>query len=373
MKENVKNSNKRIRQFTTLAKLGTILNSTLDKKEVRRMAMEAATSLMNCEVSSLLLLDPDSNELYFEVALGDGEEKLKEIRLKEGEGIAGWVSMHDEPLLITDVSKDPRHFKSVDKKSNFTTRDMLCVPLKVKDTVIGVLQAINKLDEEVFNDEDMELFQLFANQVAIAVDNARLYEELQDAFLQTSEALADAIDKRDPYTGGHTKRVVKYSMAIAKYLNMNPNEEEHLKVAAILHDIGKIGIEDVILRKPSKLNEDEFNEIKKHPKFGCEIMGKVSHLKDVIPGMRFHHERIDGKGYPDGLNGNTIPLIAKIIAVADTFDAMTSDRPYRKGLDCDVAIEEIKRVSGFQCDEVVVGAFTKACNNGEIVEILEDK
>lgn len=373
LEQTVKYSKNKIKQFTTLAKLGTILNSTLDQKEVRQMAMEAATSLMNCEVSSLLLLDYDSNELYFEVALGDKGEKLKEIRLKEGEGIAGWVTKHDKPLVIPDVSKDPRHFKGADEKSKFITRDMLCVPLKVKSKVIGVLEAINKLDGDVFNDEDLELFQLLANQVAIAIDNARLYEGIQDAFLQTAEALADAIDKRDPYTGGHTKRVVKYSMAIAKYLNMNPSEKEHLKIAAILHDIGKIGIVDIILQKPSKLNEDEFNKIKKHPIVGGEIIEKIAHLKDVIPGMRYHHERVDGKGYPDGLDGSKIPLIAKIIAVADTFDAITTDRPYQKALNGDVAIEEIKRVSGLQFDEDVVRAFTKAYKNGDIFKRTGDK
>ena len=373
LKRTIRESEKRINQFTTLTELSAILNSTLDQAEVRKRAMEAATRLMNCMVGSLLLLDNNTNELYFEVALGDKGEKVKEVRLKEGEGIAGWVAKHSTPLVIPDVSKDPRHFKKADEKSEFVTRDMLCVPLKVKDKIIGVLEAVNKLDHEVFNNHDLELFQLLANQVAIAIDNARLYEEIHETFLQTAEALADAIEKRDPYTGGHTKRVVRYSMAIAKYLDIDPSLKECLRISAILHDIGKIGIQDIVLRKPLGLNEEEFNQMKKHPVLGHEIIGKVNQLRDVIPGMRYHHERFDGKGYPDGLSGSSIPLIAKIIAVADAFDAMTSDRSYRKALDMDVAIEEIERGSGKQFDRDVVMAFTKAYKNGDIFNDKEHK
>jgi HD-GYP domain-containing protein (c-di-GMP phosphodiesterase class II) len=362
----LRKSESKIKQFTTLAELSTILNSTLDQEEVRKRAMEAATRLMNCEVGSLLLLDDETNELYFEVALGEKGEKVKEVRLKVGEGIAGWVAEYGEPLLITDVSKDPRHSRKADERSEFKTRDMLCVPLKIKDKVIGVLEAINKLEREVFNNEDLELFKMLANQVAIAIDNARLYKELQETFLQTAEALADAIEKRDPYTGGHTKRVVNYSMSIVKYLDMNHEEKERIKISAILHDIGKIGIKDKILRKPSELDKDEFEEMKKHPILGQEIMEKVTQLKDVIPGMRYHHERLDGKGYPDGLSGNKIPLVAKIIAVADAFDAMTTDRPYRRALKWETAIDNLRRGSGEQFDGEVVKAFIRSYQSGDI-------
>ncbi|MDY6856911.1 MAG: HD domain-containing protein [Thermodesulfobacteriota bacterium] len=348
--------------------MSAILNSTLDQEEVRKRAMVAATRLMNCEVGSLLLLDEETNELYFEVALGEKGEKVKEIRLKVGEGIAGWVAEYGEPLLITDVSKDPRHSRKADERSEFKTRDMLCVPLKIKSKVIGVLEAVNKLDKEAFNNEDLELFKMLANQVAIAIDNAKLYRELQETFLQTAEALADAIEKRDPYTGGHTKRVVNYCMSIIKYIDMDHEEKERIKISAILHDIGKIGIKDIILRKTSELDKEEFEEMKKHPILGQEIMEKVSQLNDVIPGMRYHHERLDGKGYPDGLSGNKIPLVAKIIAVADAFDAMTTDRPYRKALKWETAIDSLKSNSGKQFDWEVVKAFIKSYQNGDIFD-----
>lgn len=354
-----------VKQFTTLAEVGTLLNSTLDQKIIRKRAMESITFLMNAEVGSLLLKDDEKNELYFEVALGDKGDKVKEIRLKIGEGIAGWVAERGESLLIQDVKKDPRFYKSADKKTDFVTRDMICVPVKVKDKVIGVLQAINKKGG-IFTEDDMRLFQLFSNQVAIALDNARLYEEIRETFFATAEALAEAIEKRDPYTGGHTKRVVYYSLAAAKYLNLTPREFELLKLSAILHDIGKIGVEDRVLRKPDKLNDEEARLMKMHPHMGADIMRHIKQLKDLIPGMMYHHERPDGKGYPDGLKDKDIPIIARVISVADTYDAMTTDRPYRKGLSHQTAIDEIKKEAGTQFDKDVALAFVKAFEHGEI-------
>lgn len=353
-------------QLRNLAKLSAILNSTLDPKEVQKRAMEAATELMDAEVGSLLLVDEMSNELYFEVALGEKSAQVKEIRLKIGEGIAGWVAQHGEPLIVEDVQNDPRFAKKADKKSSFVTRNMICVPVKIKDKTIGVLQAINRL-EGAFTREELDLFQMLANQVAIAIENAKLMEDLRQAFYETAEALAEAIEKRDPYTGGHTKRVVTYSMAAAEYLGLSQETMEQLKLSAILHDIGKIGVEDRVLRKQAGLNDEEFGQMKTHPMMGAEIMEHVEKLKYVIPGMKYHHEKFDGKGYPEGLKGADIPLIARIIAVADTFDAMTSDRPYRKGLSDETAINELIKFSNTQFDPDVVKAFIDAHKDGKII------
>jgi HD-GYP domain-containing protein (c-di-GMP phosphodiesterase class II) len=149
-------------------------------------------------------------------------------------------------------------------------------------------------------------------------------------------------------------------------MNLSDEEREHLKIAAILQDIGKIGIEDKILRKKAKLTDDEYTEMKRHPIVGAEIISHIKQLKNVIPGMRYHHERTDGGGYPEGLKGLNIPFIARIISVADTFDAMTTDRPYHAGLDDDAAIAELKRCAGMQFDKDVVDAFLQAYKNGDI-------
>lgn len=360
----LKRIEERVERLALLSQLSQILNSTLDHQEVRRRAMEAATRLMKAEAGSLLLVDEKTQQLYFKVALGDKEEAVKTITLKWGEGIAGWVAKNGKPLIVNAPEKDPRFFKGVDEKTDFKTRNLICVPVKVKEEVIGVLEAINKQGED-FDQEDLSLLTSLADQVAIALDNARLYQELEDMFFQTAESLADAIEKRDPYTGGHTQRVTSYSLAIAKHLHLSFLEKKWLKIASVLHDIGKIGIEDKILKKAERLNPEEFNTIKRHSDMGAEIIEHIRQLREIVPGVKYHHEQIDGKGYPDGLTGEDIPLLAKIVAVADTYDAMTTDRPYRKALEKGAAIEELRKCSGTQFDGEVVEAFIQAYQKGE--------
>ncbi|MBE9528457.1 MAG: HD domain-containing protein [Proteobacteria bacterium] len=354
----------RISHLSALHDIGSLLTSTLDQGLVRHMTIEALTKLMRTETGSLLLIDEETNELYFEVALGAEGEKIKRIRLGMGEGIAGWVAKHDSPVIISDVMKDDRFQSTFDHKSKFRTRNMICTPIKIHGRVIGVIQAINKMGGESFSQDDLKLFELFANQVAIALDNARLYEKLRDTFYATSEALAEAIEKRDPYTGGHTKRVLKYSLAIAQELGLDADTTETLKLSAVLHDIGKIGIADSILRKDAPLSDEEAKTMQSHPALGVEIIKHVPHLSEVIPGIAHHHERIDGHGYPEGVK--EIPLVARIISVADTFDAITTTRPYRKGLPVDSALKELRENKGKQFDPPVVNACVRAHKKGKI-------
>jgi len=356
----------KVERLALLSHLSQILNSTLDHKEIRRRAMEAATQLMKAEVGSLLLVDEEERQLYFEVALGDREKEIKMIFLNFGEGIAGWVAQHGKPLIVNAPGKDRRFFKGVDERTEFKTRNIICVPVKVKKKIIGVLEAINKKGKKGFDKEDLSLLTSLADQVAIALDNSRLYQELEEMFFQTADSLADAIEQRDPYTGGHTQRVTLYSQAIAKYLQLKPLERKWLKITSVLHDIGKIGIEDHILKKPTRLSPKEFDLIKHHSDIGAKIIGHIRQLKEIVPGVKYHHEQINGKGYPDGLRGKDIPILAKIVAVADTYDAMTTDRPYRKAMEKEAAIEELKRCSGTQLDKEVVEAFIHAYRKGEI-------
>jgi HD-GYP domain-containing protein (c-di-GMP phosphodiesterase class II) len=315
-------------------------------------------------------LDEKAKELYFEVALGERGERIKEIRLKVGEGIAGWVASTGKPLIVEDVNKDPRFSKKADEKSAFVTRNMICVPVKIKDKLVGVLQAINKKEGQRFSHWDLEEFQSLSAQVAIAIENANLYKELREAFLGTAEALGDAIEAKDSYTAGHTRRVLSYSMLMGKYLHLPLKEMENLKLAAALHDIGKIGVDDQILRKPGKLEADEKKKMDDHTLIGPKIVEKIKQMEAVIPGIRHHHEEFDGTGYPHQLKGDQIPLVARIISVADCFDAMTTDRPYRKGLPIQAALDELQKMSGTQFDGTVVEAFFRSYEAGDLNETL---
>jgi len=349
---------KRLEQLNTLTELSALINSTLDTGEIRERAIVAAIRLLDAEAGSLILIDQDSGDMFFEVAIGDKGDKVKEVRLKKGEGIAGWVAEKGEAIIIHDVQSDQRFFKTADKRSTFITRDMVCVPVKTKDKVIGVLEAINRKNG-IFDEEDKEALTSLANQVAIAIENANLYQELREVFYGTAQALAETIEKRDPYTGGHTKRVMNYSIAIGKAMGLSKKENENLRLAAILHDVGKIGVRDNILLKEDRLDPEELEKMNMHPQYGSDILSHVKKLRDIIPGVRGHHERIDGKGYPDNLRDGDIPIIARIIAVADTFDAMTTDRPYRKAMSSEAAFEELRKNSGIQFDKDVVEAFIR--------------
>ncbi len=382
----IREMQEKVQQLEFLNEFSSILNSTLDTAIVREKSLEATCKLLRCETASLYLVDVATNELYWETALGDvGKELKKSVRLPiNDQSIAGYVAMTGESLIINDVQSDPRHFKkkgSAPAKGGFVSRTMVCVPLKgierkgdtAVSKTIGVLQALNKLPSlpekpsqhewPDFIDDDRRILETLSNQVAIAIENSQLYTTLKKSFYDTVEALAEAIEKKDRYTGGHTKRVVHFSMCIAKYMNLTAEQLERIRLGAILHDVGKIGIEDKILKKPAPLDDDEWGVMKTHPELGWEIMNRVEGLKDVIAGMRYHHERYDGKGYPLGLKGEEIPVIARIISVADTYDAMVSTRPYRKGLDPKIAFEEIVKYRGTQFDPEVVDAFIEAFKN----------
>ncbi|MCX7769786.1 MAG: HD domain-containing protein [Proteobacteria bacterium] len=358
---------KELERHKKLLSATLLLNSSLEPSYIHNKTIEAITEIVSAEVGSLLLYDEEKDELFFDVALGDKGEIIKKIRLKIGEGIAGSVAQSRKSLIVNDVNKDPRFFRKADEQSGFVTRSILCSPLIYKQKLLGVIQAINKKGNDIFTDEDLNLFESFANIVAIALENANLYNKLKETFFQTSFALAEAVEKRDPYTGGHVKRVTEYCLAIGEELGLDKETMEKIELSAILHDIGKIGIDDYILRKPSPLEAGEIEVMKSHPQIGLEILNKVRHLSDIVVGTFSHHEKYDGTGYPKGLKGDEIPLIGRIIAVCDTYDAMTSNRPYRKGLDDIIAIEEIKKQRGKQFDPLIVDAFIRAFERGKII------
>ncbi|NOZ26334.1 MAG: HD domain-containing protein [Nitrospirae bacterium] len=356
---------KQLIQLKTLTELASLINSSFDQVEIRKRAIEATTRVLNAEAASLLLLDEATGELYFDVATGEKGGRVKQIRLKKGVGIAGWVAEHGTPLVIHDAQSDPRFFKNADKLSGFVTRNIICVPLKTKERIIGVLEGINKKDGR-FDDSDLELMETLSNFIAVAIENARLYTELKETFYATAETLTETIELRDPCTGGHTKRVKHYSLIIGRYLGLTKDELEHLELAAILHDIGKIGIRDDILLKKGKLTEQEMMHMKRHSIYGAELLQSIKQLKKIVPVVRNHHERYDGTGYPDGLRGEEISLMARILTVADSFDAMTTHRPYKKSISTEAALEELRRCSGTQFDPAVVEAFLQAFSDGAV-------
>lgn len=254
----------------------------------------------------------------------------------------------------------------------------IVVPGFFRKDLMVVFFIGNKIDGSSFNKEDMAFLTILSSDVVMAIQNARLFDDIKkqldinkQLLLNTVETLATAIDIKNSYTHGHTERVMKYSMTLLKYipqekLKDSKDFESMLKISALLHDIGKIGIPESILNKAGKLLPEEIKLIEKHPSLGAEILEPIKEFKDVSLGVKYHHERYDGKGYPYGLTGDNIPLIATIISVADAYDAMTSDRPYRKGLDKGIAVKEIISNKNKQFNPIVVDAFLEAVYRNEI-------
>lgn len=212
-----------------------------------------------------------------------------------------------------------------------------------------------------------ETFNLMSGKLEEHIANlAKAAEDNRELFVGTVKALAAAIDGKDRYTRGHSERVSRVSVAVGQRLGMDEEEVETLRISALLHDVGKIAVDDAILKKPSALTNEEFEIMKTHPKAGYKILKNIPAMKNYLPGLYMHHEMVNGAGYPQGLKGEEIPLQAKIISVADTFDAMTIDRPYQKGMQLDAALDRIESFVGTRYDEKVVRALIEACNDGQI-------
>ena len=371
----------RERRLNALVDTISRLTTTLDRNELLQLIMNYARELLEVEATSVWELDEQQNVLIPYVATGDHAAELKEITVPVGRGIIGHVVKTGTLVQVDDVSKDQRHYQQVDRQSGFVTRSILCVPLRapniqlgqergtLQESIIGGAQALNKRNNGVFTKDDIALFEAFASQAAAILQFSRLYQETHELFMGVIKVVAGAIDAKDPYTQGHSQRVSEFSVAIAEELGRPKEEIYHVRIGGILHDVGKIGVPDAILKKQDTLNEAEFNEIKKHPVKGYEIMSHAE-LKGLLgvelPGLLQHHERLDGGGYPNGLSGENISLIGRIIAVADVFDALTSDRPYRPGEPADEAMKYLRRGAGKEFDQDCVDALCQAWHNNKI-------
>jgi len=354
----------KVSELSTLFEVGKTISSTLDLEKVLRLILEVAARLMEASICSLRLIG-EENEIVLSASYGltiehFGQEKTT---IDNRKSIAQQALQDRTPIIITDVHND-KEYTHPEYVMREKVSSLLCVPLVAKEESIGVL-TVYSTRRQRYTQDQVNLLSALADQAAIAVSNAKLHEEIHKSFLRTVKALAAAVDAKDPYTKGHSEAVVKYTLEIAKELNLKREDIEALEIAALLHDIGKIGIKEDVLLKPGKLNENEWRIIKEHPTISAKILGPVEFPEVIMLAVRLHHEQVDGKGYPDGLSKDQIPLHASIIKVADAFDAMTSDRPYRKALPLEVAINELKKGCGTQFHPKVVEAFLRLLQRQE--------
>ncbi len=355
-----KNLAQAVTRLSALYKMGLALNSTMELDKVFDLLLRKTVEALNAKIGYILLLDRDNWSLKMGAAIGlpEGAESVKGIPLRPG-GVSHWVVENEEPLLIKDIEQT-KGFSRI-SRLGYARETMLCAPLTTKEGVIGTLTMANRRDTASFTTDDLELLSTIAAQASIAIRNARLYDEQQSTCLSTVQALVSTIEASDAYTRGHSERVTRYSLLLAHHLGLAPESIKKLEEAAVLHDIGKIGIDPEILNKKECLLRQDIDMLRQHPSIGVHILEPIHFLKDVREIIHQHHERYDGNGYPHGLAGEAILPEARILAIADAYDAMTSDRPYRKALSLEIAIQEIRENSGTQFDPTVVEAFLMIC------------
>jgi putative nucleotidyltransferase with HDIG domain len=319
-------------------------------------AVQAMVRLLGARTGSLLLLD-GTEELYVAEAAGPNRKHILGRRVPLAQSrVSRYALERHEPVLVADMGGDPR-FRESRQGIRFRARSVLSVPLFTRDLPLGVLNFGASSDHRSFTTVDRDLVVALGRQVTAAVEKHRLVEELRQAVDQSTQALVGAIEAKDPCTRGHSDRVRHYARMVAAGMGLVEGEVGRLVRAAVLHDVGKIGVPEAVLNKPDRLTDAEHRAIQRHPEVGVEIVREIRGMEETLELIHAHHERFDGGGYPRGLQGHAIPVGARILAVADAFDAMTSDRPYRSGLSRAIACEEVAACAGTQFDPDVARLF----------------
>ncbi len=317
---------------------------------------ESARELLDAEASSLLLFDKEG---LLKVEYVEGTKAaacaMKGRTIQPGQGIAGWAAKERRPIIVNDVKSDPRFEEKLERECGFYAKAVMCAPLVFAGRNFGVLEVVNKRDGSSFSENDLKTLVSLSERAASAIHRIRLEEEMKSDFVHMFDILMIAIDNFMPEKKGHSRRVARYAVKLAKGLGLGEEDVKRVYFGALLHDVGflKFDIVENQIKKRSKL----------HPQIGAEMIKDISQWKDIVPVIREHHERYDGTGYPAGLKGSDISLGARIVGIAEAFDAMTSPDNYKPAVGFQQAIEEIKALSGKQFDpeaaDVLLTTFRK--------------
>jgi putative nucleotidyltransferase with HDIG domain len=350
--------NRTVERQKMLRHISNHLHETLDIDILIPHVFSEVNKAINAEAQSIWLVDGEAGIITCRFATGPNSQAIMGLSVtRDTPSIVGTSVSRQESIIIKDAQNDPRHARSVDERTGYVTRSLMTVPLVLDDKSIGAIQAVNKRDGQLFDQDDLDLFRSIADSAAVAVHNAQLVADLQTSYDLTLDALSAALDLRDRETEGHSRRVVEYTSRLAEQIGLDKETIKNVRRGALIHDIGKIGVPDRVLHKPGLLDDDEREIMNKHPQAGHDMLAGIPYLKEEIQIVICHQEKWDGTGYPNGLRGEEIPVGARLFAIADTFDALTSDRPYRLGVPYDAARQVIVEESGKQFDPRAVEAF----------------
>lgn len=350
--------NVHLKDTVSLYEISEAMGSTIHLDSLLNLVLESVVTEFDASMATIALLNENENTLEERAHYGKLDDIHKVKLLLGADEVNEAVVKSGSPEIIEELALDPD-----DSGSKSTA---VCAPLFAKGKVIGTLNIVRESHFHPFASGDLQSLSIIASKAASAIENSRLYDDLETAYISTIRALANAVEARDLYTRGHTERVTEIAELLAHELGWDDEAMRWLRIGATLHDIGKIGVPDSILNKPGPLSDEEFAIMKQHPVLGAKMLDGVQFLEPIMPYVLSHHEKWDGSGYPEGLRGEEIPLEGRLLAVADTVDAILSTRPYRQANTLEKVIYELREFSGKQFDPELVEIFLGLIESGSV-------
>jgi response regulator RpfG family c-di-GMP phosphodiesterase len=353
----------RLELMMSLSEVAQQIATSLETEEVLQRILHVALQQARADKVSIMLVDQSTSPPRLRLVAAEGlSPDLLSIEVPVGEGIAGQVVITGAPLLINaqtvhQFSPSALHYQGAGSA--------LCLPLKVGNRVVGVLNLTRLTSDRPFSESDIRLYLVLAAQAALAIENAQLHQKIREGYIAALASFCKFAETLMPYRQGHSIRVGIYAKRLAEVVGLNKQEAEQLRIAALMQDLGLLKVPKEVLMKPEKLTDDEWQLVKQHPIWSLELVDPPAILTETVEAaVRHHHERFDGSGYPDGLKGEQIPLPARLLAVADTFDALCSERPYRPAYSTEQALDEMRKVAGSQLDPDLTDAFIQTVADG---------
>lgn len=354
----------RLELMMSLSELAQQIATSLELDEVMQRILHVALQQSRADKVSIMLVDQSTVPPRLRLVAAEGlSPDLLSVEVPIGEGIAGQVALTGSPLLINtqtihQFSPTALHYQGAGSA--------LCLPLKVGNRVVGVLNLTRLTSERPFSESDIRLYLVLAAQAALAIENAQLHQKIREGYLAALLSYCRFAENLMPYRQGHSIRVGIYAKRLAEAVGLKRQEAEQMRIAALMQDLGLLKVPKEVLMKPGKLTEEEWQLVKQHPLWSLELVDPPAILTETIESaVKHHHERFDGTGYPEGLKGDQIPFPARILAVADTFDALCSERPYRPAYSTEQAVKEMQKVAGSQLDPDLTDAFIQVISDGE--------
>ncbi|MCK4665187.1 GAF domain-containing protein [Candidatus Dependentiae bacterium] len=351
-----KRASTRIELLKTINEISDIMINLSDFKEILQIISEKIAEIMEVDLCGIFLLE--GKELVLHAVVGLPKKLIGHIRNPFDRGLIGWSAQNKTLVISEDAQNDPRFRKYLTKNIKDHHKSEMCNPILYEDKLLGVISVETKKFKK-FQEDEVQMFQILSNEIAVGIHRVQLQSEMKDIYNNVIRIFARITEVKEPETSGHCYRVSRMSEVIARELSFSEKEIEELIIASYLHDIGKLGIPEVILHKNGKLSGSEYKVMRTHPEIGANFLEPFNIPIEIKKTILYHHERYDGKGYPECLKGEEIPLMSRVLTLVDSFDAMVISRSYSTGKSVKLAVEEIKNNSGKQFDPYLVKVFLK--------------